>query len=118
MRTSAPFFASRSPFLSQNQLIVAFMKGIEARRDAIAEAGRALPPPPQSGAFGFAVGIFAALALGLMALVSTGTAEPVVLGLLAILAAVGVFFIFGVLAGYVRVSERVALRRTGGIRGQ
>ncbi len=109
MRTSALFFPTRSPFLSQNQLIIALMKGIDARRDALADVGRALPPPPATGAFGFAVGTFAALVLALTALLSTGIAEPIVLGLLAILAAIGVFFVFGVLAGYVRVSERVAL---------
>lgn len=83
------------------------MKGIEARRAPIAAGGQALPGPA-AGSFALGVGIFAALALGLMGLVSSGASEPVVLGILALLAAVGAFFIFGVLTGYVKVSERVA----------
>ncbi|KAB2917848.1 MAG: response regulator [Hyphomicrobiaceae bacterium] len=54
------------------------------------------------------LGLVSAGALGAMALVASGAAEPVVLGLLALLAVAGVFLIFGLLTGFVRLSERAA----------
>jgi two-component system cell cycle sensor histidine kinase/response regulator CckA len=56
------------------------------------------------------------LALGFSALVAAGSllysgvsfAEPLVLGLLALLAVAGVFLVFGLLSGFLRLSERAA----------
>jgi two-component system cell cycle sensor histidine kinase/response regulator CckA len=51
-------------------------------------------------------GFIMAVVLGSMALSQSGAGEPVIIAMLAVLAAVGVFFLFGLLSGYVRFNER------------
>ncbi len=50
--------------------------------------------------------IFLVCAAGTLAFLSAQSAEPFVLTLMALLATLGVFFVFGVAAGHVRISER------------
>ena len=51
-------------------------------------------------------GIVLAAALMVLVLLSSGTSEPFLLVVLAILAMVGVFFLFGLAAGHIQVGER------------
>jgi two-component system cell cycle sensor histidine kinase/response regulator CckA len=51
-------------------------------------------------------GFVMAVVLGSMALSQSGAGEPVIIATLAVLAAVGVFFLFGLLSGYLRFNER------------
>ena len=50
--------------------------------------------------------IFLVGAAGTLAFLSSQTADPLVLTLMGVLATLGVFFIFGLAAGHIRVSER------------
>jgi two-component system cell cycle sensor histidine kinase/response regulator CckA len=50
--------------------------------------------------------VFMVCAAGTLAILSAQSAEPFVLTLMALLATLGVFFVFGVAAGHVRISER------------
>ena len=86
---------------AQNQLKLRRMAGLVARADAAARAQGA-------GGVYLGVGVVAAGALAGMALLASGTAEPVVLGVLALLAVAGVFLIFGLMSGFLRFSERLA----------
>jgi two-component system cell cycle sensor histidine kinase/response regulator CckA len=91
----------------QNQLVLRLMAGTEARPDVVATV-RALVRPLAAGGRYLVLGVMGATLLGAMALFAGGTAEPLVLGLLALLAVGGVFLIFGLLSGFLRLSERVA----------
>ena len=50
--------------------------------------------------------IFLVGAAGTLAFLSAQTADPLVLTLMGVLATLGVFFVFGLAAGHIRVSER------------
>jgi two-component system cell cycle sensor histidine kinase/response regulator CckA len=62
-----------------------------------------------SASTGLLTGFLVVLALGaaILALISSQSAEPVVLTVMAVLAMLGVFFIFGLIAGHVRIAQRV-----------
>jgi two-component system cell cycle sensor histidine kinase/response regulator CckA len=51
-------------------------------------------------------GFVMVVVLGSMALSQSGAGEPVIIAMLAVLAAVGVFFLLGLLSGYLRFNER------------
>src|SRR5437588_737145 len=54
------------------------------------------------------LGLVTAGGLAVAALLGNGAGELAMLGLLVLLAVAGVFFILGLMSGYLRVSERVA----------
>ncbi len=93
--------------LTQNQLRLRRMAEIEAS-PGVAAAVASRMRAHGAGGLLLVLGLVSAGALGAMALVASGAAEPVVLGLLALLAVAGVFLIFGLLTGFVRLSERAA----------
>jgi two-component system, cell cycle sensor histidine kinase and response regulator CckA len=84
-----------------NQLRLRLMAGWEARAEA---------PLRTQGTGGLYVvlGVVAAAGLAGLLLLASRSAEPVVLGLLGLLAVAGVFLVFGLLSGFLRLSERVA----------
>jgi two-component system cell cycle sensor histidine kinase/response regulator CckA len=87
--------------LAQNQLKLSRMAAWGARAEA--------PDRAQgTGGVYLATGVVAAGGLGGLLLLASGIAEPLVLGVLALLAVGGVFLIFGLLSGFLRLSERVA----------
>jgi two-component system, cell cycle sensor histidine kinase and response regulator CckA len=90
--------------LAQNQLRFCGMAKIDVLHEAI--AGPRAPRVLGSGAAYWALGLVAAG--GLVAYGGIGFAEPLVLGLLALLAVAGVFLVFGLLSGFLRLSERAA----------
>src|SRR5215831_18816130 len=96
--------------LAQNQLKLAPMPILEVRQDlapAAARIGwRRLPRP--AGALLLMLGLAASGGLCLMVLFAIGAGEVAMQGLLALLAVAGAFLIFGLLFGYLRLSERVA----------
>jgi two-component system cell cycle sensor histidine kinase/response regulator CckA len=83
------------------------MIGTDARRPDAPPS--ALPAGAATTGVLFTVlAILTAAGLGALALVSAKAAEPVLLGLLAILAMVGSFFLFGLAAGHIRIGNSVA----------
>jgi two-component system, cell cycle sensor histidine kinase and response regulator CckA len=108
MRLSSSPVLPLPPVIAQNQILMRLMKGLQEQSDILSEqltAGQA------SGA-GYLItlsGAMAAIAALVFGLFVSGTAESIVLTLLAALAVIGLFFIFGVLAGYVRVSENAGM---------
>src|SRR5262249_30063815 len=91
----------------QNQLERGPMTGIGARLGVAAE-GRSLRRPLRVRGLSLALIAVCALLLGAVALMGGGSIEPVILGVLALLAVGGVFLIFGLLSGLLRLSDRVA----------
>jgi two-component system cell cycle sensor histidine kinase/response regulator CckA len=94
--------------LAQNQLKPSPMADMEARSGAAPAAVSVLARARGAGSAVVLAGLIAAGGLAAAALLATGTGELVMLGLLALLAVAGVFLVFGLLSGYLRVSERVA----------
>jgi len=87
--------------LAQNQLRLAVMAAWGARAEAPERA-------QTTGGVYLAASVVAGGALAGAMLMASGIAEPVVLAALALLAVGGVFLIFGLLSGFLRLSERVA----------
>jgi two-component system cell cycle sensor histidine kinase/response regulator CckA len=92
---------------SENQIAFAFMSESEVR-------------PPQAGMAGALAGgihepgaiplIAAAMTAGgvILALVASSAAEPLLLTVLAVFAMLGLFLVFGYIAGHIRIGERVS----------
>src|SRR5262245_22456980 len=93
--------------LAQNQLRFCGMAKIEALHAAAPTAYSVVRAHGASGIFAI-VGLMTAGGLGAMAFTAAGLVEPIMLGLLALLAVAGVFLVFGLLSGFLRVSERAA----------
>jgi two-component system cell cycle sensor histidine kinase/response regulator CckA len=81
------------------------MEGI-AQRYATLAPSRAATRPGTLNTVHVALGLVASGALAAMALFASGSAEPIVLALLALLAVGGVFFVLGLASGVLRLSER------------
>src|SRR5262249_22669380 len=94
--------------LAQNQLRLATMARLQARHDPGQAAERFGWPRLPRPAGALLLGVAASGGLALIALVATGAGELVVQGVLALLAVAGAFLLFGLLFGYLRLSERVA----------
>jgi two-component system cell cycle sensor histidine kinase/response regulator CckA len=73
-------------------------------------AAAADPLEVTRGGVGFSTYLVAALAAGLgaLTLLASGASEPFVLTIIAFLATFGVFFLFGLAAGHIRITERAA----------
>ena len=116
MRSSSPVSALRNTpwlqlhsFQAQNQSISRLMTAIEAHREQIA-SGKARPSwlLLTSGVKAL-LALLAALAgtsMAVVLLASTQMAQPFGLGVLAVLAVTGIFFLFGLLSGFVRFQEK------------
>ena len=110
--------ASRAPFafnlkalraaLGQNQLRLAAMADMEARSGAAPAAVWPVVRALGSSGIALLVALVAACGLAVAALLGNGAGELAILGLLALLAVAGVFLFFGLMSGYLRVSERAA----------
>ena len=86
----------------QNRVINSLMNGIKAAKAGLAGAELATRVRG-SGAFHVVLGLLVVCSLGLFSLLAARAPEPVGLMVLAALAAVGIFFLFGVAARLVRV---------------
>ncbi len=93
--------------LAQNQLKLRSMADMEARRDRPPSAWLVVRAPRLTGVL-LLCGLVVAAGLVTMALLAGGAGDVAMLGLLALLAVAGAFLIFGLLSGYLRLSERVA----------
>jgi two-component system cell cycle sensor histidine kinase/response regulator CckA len=52
-------------------------------------------------------GVLLVAGVGIFAVLASGTREPVVLTLMALLASIGAFFLFGLAAGHIRIGDRM-----------
>src|SRR6516165_9852495 len=105
----ALYLKSLRTLLAQNQLRLATMARIQARHDPGQAAARlGWPRLPWSAGALLLLGVCASAGLALIALIATGAGELVMQGVLALLAVAGAFLLFGLLFGYLRLSERVA----------
>lgn len=90
----------------ENQLVSAAM----GDRKTLKIGGGPLDPLVAADGFGgFLSTIFVVLALGavVFATLSSGSGEPLILTCLALLAMLGMFFVFGVFAGHIRIGARM-----------
>ncbi|HJZ44888.1 MAG TPA: ATP-binding protein [Hyphomicrobiaceae bacterium] len=97
----------------QNQLRVGRMAEIQLRRDAAPAAALAFARAQGLGRVLAVLGLAAIAGIAAVALQMSGAVEQVGLGLLAILAVGGMFLIFGLLSGVLRLSERAAATQIG-----
>jgi two-component system, cell cycle sensor histidine kinase and response regulator CckA len=93
--------------LTQNQLRIWRMAYSEARRIAAPAPGSAARAAGLSAVLAI-LGLAAVASLAAAAAFIAGSLEVVVLGALALLAVAGVFLVFGLLSGFLRLSEREA----------
>ena len=84
------------------------MADMEARRGAAPAAAWPAARARALSGMVLLLGLVAAGGLAAAALLASGAGEVAMLGLLALLAVAGAFLIFGLLSGYLRLSERVA----------
>ena len=90
----------------QNQLVSAPMKD----REALKVDGGPLDPLTAADGFGgFLSTIFIVAAAGavIFGLLASGSGEPLVLTLIAVLAMLGMFLLFGIAAGHIRIGARM-----------
>ena len=117
MRPDVPFIeALRAPpaqllqtlwaLRPQNQLRVGRMADIQVRHEAASAAALAFARAQGLKSALAVLGLAVVAAIAAVVLQMSGAVEHVVLGLLAILAVGGVFLIFGLLSGFLRVGER------------
>ncbi len=79
------------------------------RSDAQVPANMPESSDPSLGGGALAAGAFAlALAAGFLGIFSSGSATPLLLTVLGLLAALGLFFLLGLAAGHVRLSQRIS----------
>jgi two-component system, cell cycle sensor histidine kinase and response regulator CckA len=60
------------------------------------------------GSFAALVAVMLAGGFGALAMLSSGAAEPLVLAVMALLATIGVFFLFGIAAGHIRIGDTIS----------
>jgi two-component system cell cycle sensor histidine kinase/response regulator CckA len=107
MRPDIDLMMPLRALLAQNQLKACGMADIEAVHDAAPVAPAHALLQGVSGV-SLALGIGIPAGLGVVALLAMGAGQPLLLGALALLAVAGVFLIFGLLTGFLRLSDRVA----------
>jgi two-component system, cell cycle sensor histidine kinase and response regulator CckA len=93
---------------SPNQIAFDFMSEgptTQARIGAVV-AARYAPVVPGRGFVSVVAGV-SALGMVILALASSSASEPLLLTILSTLAMFGVFFLFGILAGHIRVGDRL-----------
>jgi two-component system, cell cycle sensor histidine kinase and response regulator CckA len=90
--------------LAKNQIERLGMADMDARLLAAPAVARVRGP----GGAVLLLGLVAGVGLAAVTLLASGAGELVVGGLLLLLAVAGAFLVFGLLSGYLRVSERVA----------
>jgi two-component system cell cycle sensor histidine kinase/response regulator CckA len=93
--------------LPENQLNSPVMSESEVRHGSAAAADP-LAVPCGGGRFTTYLAVVFVAGLGALTLLASGASEPFVLTLMAFLATFGVFFLFGLAAGHVRITERAA----------
>ncbi len=91
----------------QNQVMSRSMIGTDVRRPGAPAASDGAEMSTAQGLLFTALAILTAAGLGALAIVSTKAADPILLGILAVLAMVGCFFLFGLAAGHIRVGGPV-----------
>ncbi|PZN16919.1 MAG: PAS domain-containing sensor histidine kinase [Proteobacteria bacterium] len=89
----------------QNQLVFPIMREIEARHEPFAAEVPLLSARSGGGIIALVLVVLAG-SLGAFTLLSAESSEPLLLTLMAFLATLGVFFLFGLVAGYVRIAEQ------------
>jgi two-component system, cell cycle sensor histidine kinase and response regulator CckA len=100
----APWQLLHDKFL-QNQRIVRLMAAIEEHREHLGH-GKGSPLAALLKTVFATLSAASALALAVVFMAATNSAQPAGLALLALLAVTGIFFIFGLLSGFVRIQER------------
>ena len=116
MRSSSPVSVTRNALwlslpwilasiLAQNQSISRFMTAIETHRDHL-RAPKSWHPLGLLRMALALVAVLAAIAAAIVLLATTRLAQPAGFAVLAMLAVTGIFFVFGLLSGYVRFQEK------------
>src|SRR5262245_21564172 len=103
-----PFLEALQASAAQNQLRFWSMARIKAPSGASALAPVARTTGAGASFIALSLGLVTVAGIGATAFKAGGLVEPVGLGLLALLAAAGVFLVFGLLSGFLRLSERTA----------
>ena len=91
----------------QNQLISPVMREIEARQGSLAADVPLVSARPGGGMIAL-VSVALAGSFGALAILSADFSEPLLLTAMAFLATLGVFFLFGLAAGHIRIAESSA----------
>lgn len=91
---------SRTP---QNHIACPPMSGIDAQRQHNLSQG--VSPPADTRAHSGLIVLVIGVAAALLALIAAGTAQPLLMFALSLLAMFGVFFVFGVVFGQIRIGE-------------
>ena len=97
--------ASPAASLPANQVASADMSGSHAQPIG-SLTGDPLAAIRSGGGITTIIAVFVAASAVVLALTTSGSGEPLLLTVLATLAMLGVFFVFGFAAGHVRISER------------
>lgn len=99
-------FQAFKAVLPTNQLASRAMSDTKARPDRIAADD---PLAALRGGGGYATMLVALVAAGavVLSLIASGSSNPLFLTMLATLAMLGVFFVFGMAAGHIRIGERL-----------
>lgn len=97
--------AGKSVF-SQNQIVSPVMRESESQQGALA-ADIPLMSARTGGGIAF-VAVTLAGSLAALGVLSSGSSEPLLLTIMAFLATLGVFFLFGLAAGHIHIAEQSA----------
>lgn len=92
-----------------NQIAFPFMNEEEAvmTEAVLAASPEAREPVRSDAGYGPVLTVLASGAILILAIVSSGAAQPILLTLISVLAFAGAFFLFAFLAGHIRLGERV-----------
>lgn len=94
-------------FERQNRYMWQAMIGTDARRPDASPASISREGSAGTGLMFSVLAILMAAGFGALAVVSARAAEPVLLGVLALLAMIGCFFLFGLAAGHIRIGQSI-----------
>jgi len=92
------------PAVSQNQLVSPAMREIEAQQGPLTADIPLVSSRSGGGIIALAAVVLAG-ALGTLAVLTFDSSEPILLTAMAFLATLGVFFVFGLLAGHIRIAD-------------
>jgi len=92
------------PAFSQNQLVSPAMREIEAQQGPLTADIPLVSSRSGGGVIAIAAVVLAG-ALGTLAVLTFDSSEPILLTAMAFLATLGVFFVFGLVAGHIRIAD-------------
>ncbi len=106
MRIKSLAASAFNPFRSENQVAFRFMNAVRAAELRYLP-GNGLACLHESRSLVAVICALAAVGAALFSLIVSGTAEPLLMTVLAVLAMLGVFFVFALASGHVRIGARL-----------